>query len=106
MVNALIPWAREIDYVTEDSRPGVDSAAFKPTGCLLGITLYWQFDNARQAATLLLKGLHGERGMAALGENGGSEGGWVCMHVQWGFSPLQKSRQTSELRGKWRECVT
>lgn len=41
---------------------------------LPGITLYWQCDNAGQAATLLLKGLHGQCGVAALGENGGKWG--------------------------------
>lgn len=108
MTNALIPWAGEIDYVTESARLRVGSATFKLTGCLLGITLYWQFDNARRAAALLLKGLHRENGMAALGENGGSEGGRVCMHVQWGFLFLRKSRQTSKLmfRGEWGGCVT
>lgn len=82
---------------TQEWEQGVRQA-----GCLLGITLYWQCDNARRAAAVLLKGLHRERGMAALGGNGGSKGGRVCTHLQWSFLfvfPLKVGmlRQTSKL---------
>lgn len=76
---------REIHYARATAWVGAGRVACKLTACLLGITLYWQCDNARRAAALLLKGLHREHGMAALGGKRelGQKG--VCVHDQQRF---------------------
>lgn len=76
---------REIHYARATAWVGAGRVACKLTACLLGITLYWQCDNARRAAALLLKGLHREHSMAALGGKRelGQKG--VCVHDQQRF---------------------